>query len=299
MSKLKTIKIIVLALFFILFAFTTQQNSNPDFSVYLQENRYDAAVSHMVSTSSNFQYYKYLGEYYIDRERKGIIDYKYVDQGIANLFPQQDQSGFLCLNIENSIYQNLKKYNPGQIQFDKSEKQLIDFIKYVKHQRVNIKVGIYGLPSNFYWKNIDEKYPNKFDKLLKEVDYISPHLYIHYSENQYGLQNNIKYIRQNLAVSLDYGLRLNKPVIPYVWYLIHPSNKKFGKELIPQDEMVNYLKTISTYEFNNRKVKGIIWWEPSKLDYKTQQGFKAHSKSKYTINDIALEYLSFLVDLKK
>lgn len=293
------IKIGIIVLFSTLFAFTMQDNSYKGFSVYLQAKRYDTEISSLVSNSSNFHYYKYLGEYYIDREKKGVINYKYVDQGIDNLCPNQDDSSFVCLNLENVLYQNLKNYNPGEIQFDSSEKQFIEFIKYVKHKRPNIKVGIYGLPSNFYWKNIDKKTPNKFDNLLKQVDYISPHLYIHYSKNQYGLQNNIKYIKQNLDVSLNYGKRLNKPVIPYVWYLIHPSNKKYGKQLISQDEMDEYLKTIAGYEFANQRAKGIIWWEPAKLDYKLSNDFTSKAKSEYTINSIATQYLSFLIDSKK
>lgn len=293
------VKITIAMLIVIFYGFTKQSSVNSDFEVYLQDNRYDKTISNLVSGSSNFHYYRYLGIYYIDRDKKGVIDYKFVDEGIDNLYPNKNESGFLCLNLENTIYQNLKKYKPGQIQFNTSETQLISLIKYVKQKLPNVKVGIYGVPSNFYWVNIDKDVPNKFENLLNEVDYISPQLYIYYTKDQYGLENNIKYIKQNLEVSLNYAKKLKKPVIPYVWYLVHPTNKKYGNEIIPQDEMKTYLETIINYEFANQKAKGIIWWEPAKLDYKMPQEYKTTNKPIYTINTIVSQYLSFLINLKK
>ena len=84
-----------------------------------------------------------------------------------------------------------------------------------------------------------------------------------YSENQRGSSYVTEYIEENLSLFLDYAKRVNKPVIPYVWYRVHPSNKKFGSELISKERMDLYLNKIKYFEHDGKKVEGIIWWEPS------------------------------------
>lgn len=294
-----TIKLVFYVIFVAYCNIQAQNISNglnqKNFYIYLQQNRYDTKVSNLVYGNSNFKYYKYLANYYIDREKKGVINYIYVDEGLNKLYPNKYESGFLCLNLENKIYQNVKNFKSGQVQFENSIDLLKGLIKYVKTKRPNLMVGIYGMPFNYYYdiqKKVGES--NKLDELLREVDYISPHLYIYYPDKQKGKEANIGYFKKNLKVALEYGKRLNKPVIPYVWYLIHPSNKKYGNELIGKKEMVNYLNTIKNYVYLNQSVNGIIWWEPGITSYKFPKELNVIQRKNMTKDEIFVEYTESL-----
>lgn len=72
----------------------------------------------------------------------------------------------------------------------------------------------------------------------------------------------MEYFKKNLDVAFDYAIRLNKPVIPFVWYLIHPSNKRYRYEMIPRMEMLTYIDYIHNYKsYNNNSISGMVWWD--------------------------------------
>ena len=95
---------------------------------------------------------------------------------------------------------------------------------------------------------------------------------------------------ENLKSALIYGIRLNKPVVPYVWYLIHPSNKKFGNQIIGKEEMKLYLNTIKNYCYLDKKAQGIIWWEPKDTFYNISEEMKNDRKNILTKDEIFIEY---------
>src|SRR5690606_16326726 len=143
-------------------------------------------------------------------------------------------------------------------------------INVIKKTRPNVKVGVYGLPFKFYYPS-QRQYNanNKLDVLLEQVDYISPSLYFDYPDMQRGASANRSFLKSNLDYVLSTGIRLNKPVVPFVWHMIHPSNKKFGGDLIDRDELHNHLNFIRNYTVSGRKVAGLLWWEPSYGSFST------------------------------
>jgi hypothetical protein len=125
-------------------------------------------------------------------------------------------------------------------------------------------VGIYGIPFSFNYSF--QKDANNFIKikpLLNKVDFISPSLYMAYSEQQYSDEKTKSLIENNLSLFLDYSKRANKPLYLYVWYKIHPANKKYGLSNMSTKRMNLYLSTINNFRYNGKKVDGLIWWEPS------------------------------------
>lgn len=232
--------------------------SQNQFTIYVQENRYD------ITLSENYGFYQFMGEYYIDRAKKQNINYENVDQGIKRFYPYKYDKGFLSIDLENKIYHDMRLGKKDDPSTKIAVNQFVHLVEYIKKKRPNVKVGIYGVPFNFNYDS--QKSRNNFEKLaplLKVVDYISPSLYLSYSENERKSNYVIKYIEDNLTLFLDYATIVDKPVYPYVWYRVHPSNKKYGSELISKQWMDLYLKTIRNFEFDGKKVSGIIWWEPS------------------------------------
>ena len=72
------------------------------------------------------------------------------------------------------------------------------------------------------------------------------------------------YIQGVLKYALEIGNELSKPVYPYIWYLLDPSNNKVtGGEILSFELMDFYLSTIKNYRYNDNGVDGVIWWESS------------------------------------
>src|SRR5690606_2878540 len=75
---------------------------------------------------------------------------------------------------------------------------------------------------------------------------------------------NYLFIKNNLDVALDYGSRLNKPVIPFFWYLVFSpdEDKELRNERLPRQEVYDYMNYINNYESSTgAKVSGLIWWD--------------------------------------
>jgi len=274
----------------------SQEKLEDDFKLYIQNNRYNNYIVNLAVSNNQIDFYHYLGNYYIDKKKEDIINLKNVEEGLNILFPDRNARAFLCLNIENEVYKGIRDNLKDSKKFIHNNQELIKLIQFVKKKRPNVQVGIYGIPFNYYWsvqklRNTEKKY----DELLREVDFISPHLYIHYPNHQVGKTANFDYLNKNMVQALEYGKRLNKPVIPYVWYLVHPANKKYGREYIDVNTMKEYLNHIRKFQFEGRKINGVIWWEPSKLNYKIYESSKMPSQSKIlSIDYILSQNLKFL-----
>jgi len=227
--------------------------------IFIQKNRYNRQIQ----SNSKFTDYKFLGGYYIDRNRKNIIDKNQVREGLNKIFPDKEAFGILCVDLENKLYLDLKK-NGNSSDFRNALTQFCSLVDFIKNLRPNVKVGIYGMPFSFNYKF--QKDVNNFSKikpLLDKVDFISPSLYMAYSEQQYTDEMTKSFIESNLSLFLDYSKKANKPLYLYVWYKIHPSNKKYGLTNMSNKRMNLYLNTISNFRYDGRKVDGLIWWEPS------------------------------------
>jgi len=259
------------------------------FNIYVPYNRYSKDVVKQIESNKNYRYYRFLGDQYIDPEKKGVIDERSIKEGLNILYPDKESQGFIAIDIESKLYQNTKDYDKGNSNFEEGIAGLMRLVDIVKNERSKLKVGLFGIPFTFL--NENQKVQNKdqkLDQLLKNVDYISPELYIRYPDKEKGFDANKKYLEENLKVALDYGKRLGKPVIPYVWYVIHPSNEKYGRELISQSEMTSYLKIIKDYQYKGRKAGGVIWWEPWKTNYKLPKEL-SDKNSKYLSKDEILK----------
>src|SRR5690606_7023990 len=114
-----------------------------------------------------------------------------------------------------------------------AEQQFIDLIDYIKKLRPNLTIGFYGVP---FWVFVN-KYPaygskNKFKNLLEKCDVLTPAYYARSLDRDIGREKNDLYLENNLDITFEYAIELNKPVIPFVWEFVHPVNKTTGGTLI-------------------------------------------------------------------
>lgn len=245
-----------------------QSGENENFKIYFLQSRYKESTVDYFRKNSHFDKYVYLGEYMIDPRKTGIYNERTIREVLRKLFPNSSSSGLLSLNIEGKIYKDLMNNAKYTQNFKKAEAEFIRIIKIIKDERPNVSVGIYGLPFRFYYAS-QKKFnaDRKLDNLLSHLDYISPSLYSVYPDKEKGGMANEQYVIRNLEYSLEIGERLNKPVIPYVWHFVHPSNKRFGGNLVERSELRKYLKIIANHSLNGKHANGVIWWESSSKSF--------------------------------
>ncbi|MDE1208104.1 hypothetical protein [Tenacibaculum larymnensis] len=250
---MKTKLIFIMLLYSICF-FSQDMN---EFSLVLQEGRYKEKTINRIANVINTKKYYFIGKYYIDRKNEGIINLKDLEVGLNRIVPK-DTEGFLVLDLENKLYHDLKKDTTSTL-FKKAEVAFIDMIKYVKKHRPKIKISVYGIPFTTYWDKVKTK---KYYKIVSNLDFISPHLYIYYPNEQFKKEKNILYLKKNLSLFLDYKKKLGVEVYPFIWYKIHPSNKKYKGKILSSNEINDILKVIRNENYEACKVNGVLWWEP-------------------------------------
>ncbi|WP_330745528.1 hypothetical protein [Chryseobacterium sp. CP-77] len=230
-----------------------------EFYVYTQSKRYNIQCKNCIKN------YYFFGQHYIDGNKKNIIDLNALTQGINTIIPNKQSTDLIVLDIENKVYQDVKQKSRFDVNYASNIKKLVDMVNLVKKMRPNAKVVLYGVPFNFNY-DFQKKF-NDFEKLkplLKSVDYLAPSLYLMYSnfEKDDGYFKN--YITNNLDLNFQMAEKVQKPVLPFIWYKVHPYNKISGGSVVNENLYDTYLKLIKDYSYKGKKVSGIIYWEPSK-----------------------------------
>lgn len=260
--KIKSTGIIIL----LIFSLNIFSQSNSKFNIYYSPENYTNSLNSVLAKNDIFKTYHLMLGSQIDPKNAGRVDQELFVKSITAFYPNSKIRGVLCIDIENKIYQDLFNFELGTIEYTNASGQFIWMLKTVKELRPNLKVGIYGIPFRAYYPTT--KNTAKLDIVLSLVDYIFPSLYTMYPNNQnrIGRERNEKYLSDNLRTALEYGVRLNKPVIPFIWDVVHPSNKEFGGRLVSKKELLQNINFIKNFRYKNTSVKGIVWWDP---DYKS------------------------------
>ncbi len=202
----------------------------------------------------------------IDPKDEGAVNTTLLQTAILAQFPTNSAIPLGILDWEGKTAKRLESLDPSAPEFKAIIDEFIKAVRLAKKLRPNVKWGFYGIPLKGY-SSRGSKWKDKslaFLPLLSECDFIAPSLYKYKSKNDGSGVNESDYVRDNVLMSLKMGSQINKPVIPFVWQRVHPSNKTNGYELINDDDFKSYLKTITTTTLNNKRVTGIIWWSNDK-----------------------------------
>lgn len=267
-----------------------------DFSVYVFTHRYDNRGNKFIQKNAMFKKIDLLGGNRIDPENDNNINYKSITAHLIKLYPRRLSTGVLCVNIENSLYHSLKEKKKSN-NFNFAINEFIKMVNYIKKIRPLVKIGIYGIPFRTYYSD-QIYYNNSLDVLLQKTDIIFPSLYLLFPDKQKGIFQNDRYLTENLQTAFYYADRLNKPVIPFVWYMISPNNKLYGGELLGKNEMKRYINTIRKFTSKNKnKVEGIVWWESSKKAFLKHVKQPSHLENEKVIlnsTDILINYSTLI-----
>jgi len=265
----------ILVMTFILFVTNTFSQEN---KIYVFKDRYNKSEQKYIENDpSRFSEIKVMTANSLLTNRK--IDYRKVEESLQVMYPSNNATGVLCIDLENDAFKHLKGHNINRVkkmtdaQFEKAKNDFIELIRFIKNKRPKLQVGYFELPFRIFKES--EQRPGSttlLDDILKEADIIMPSLYIPYPASHVGVDANLKFLDINLKFALQCGVRLNKPVLPFVWYFIFSPEEKFSYEIIPKDDMNTYMDYIFNYAFNNKKVNGIIWWDSAVPFYDRNKG---------------------------
>lgn len=259
-KRYQYIKICSTLILFLLLKTSVLAQKQSDFKIFYDAPRYNASLNSIIAYNNNFVNYKLMVGAFIDPKKTGYVDKEVFIKSISFFFPNSKSSGILCIDLENTIYHNLYKFGINSTEFREASQLFIWMLQTVKKIRPEVKVGFYGIPFRAYYANKNNT--SKLDVILSKVDYIFPSLYTMYPNKQIGKARNEKYLKDNLEIALDFGVRLNKPVVPFLWNLVHPSNKKFGGQLVDKNEVLQNIDFIKKFKYKNKSVVGIVWWDP-------------------------------------
>ncbi|SJN28730.1 hypothetical protein FM107_05775 [Sphingobacterium sp. JB170] len=288
----KTFKGVLLLLVFCHSIFLFGQ-SKRDFKVFAVSDNYNNEVKNFIKNNSALESIKILKGFQIDPYKNGEININSIRKNLAKMYPKSDASGVLCLNIENKQYQNLKNFGTNTNEYKHAIIELNKMISTVRKFRPNLKIGIYGMPFRFYYSAQNKPNMNKaLDGLLRNCDYLFPSMYILFTNSEIGEQKNLEYLNDNLEVALEYGERLKKDVVPFVWYGIHTNNKKFGSQLIPKETMMKFVDHMKSYSRSGNNIKGIVWWDGQVTENATNPRLLNNEKKVLDKNSIILDYMS-------
>lgn len=239
-----------------------------DLKFYVLESRYDSDTREFFKSKTSIEPYVYLGEYIVDPRKTGEFRENDILAAIQKHIPDPNSSSIVSLNIESEIYKNLRDKDFGDDEAKAASDEFVRIVKIIKRERPNVKVGIYGIPFRFFYasqKRLNDE--RKFEELFNTIDYISPSLYVMYPNQQVGKNKNKEYIESNLTYALELGEKFNKPVIPWIWHIVHPSNSEFGGNVVDKQEFNDYVNLIASVSYNNKKATGVLVWEPSDASF--------------------------------
>jgi len=196
-----------------------------------------------------------------------LLDEKKLRNEIVRCFPSTSATGYAVLDWEGKAMEALISQKDNKA-LKLYIEQFVKALKIAKQLRPRVKWAFYALPYRQYW-NINEVYSKRnynLAKIIKTQDFIAPSLYIFYPVES-AKKGNSEYIKKNVGLALEMGRRYKKPVYPFIWHRVHPSNKEYGEKLVDIDVFEEAIFQITNVTYNGGKIAGLIWWHAENFSY--------------------------------
>jgi hypothetical protein len=197
----------------------------------------------------------------VNKNDAWLMDPEILKANVLRAIPDPESKAYVVLNWEGPAYLAIQK-GPKAEGYERASQQFIAAYKLVKSLRPGTKVGYYGFPIRKYFKR-NEAWRTKnrsLDRFLSSFDVLYPSLYDFYDSSTYRGKKDLNYVRENTEEFIQAGLRLNKPVMPFVWHRYHTSNKKRSLDLIPINEFTAHVGAAAGARVEDKKIDGLVWW---------------------------------------
>jgi len=245
----------------------------------------DNPVQQEFVKSNNIQnIYIFYQDYIIDSNL--MLNKEKLKKEINRQIPNENANGYAALDVEGeSLLILLKEKKVNANEYTKILNNYINSIKFAKSLRPNIKWTFYGFNLTSYpfvtpghEKIVLDTYP-----LLKELDFLSPSMYLQDKKSILSQNKIDKFVTSNIIFSLRIAKQLKKPIYPFVWNRYH--NVQSSNTLIDPDEFKWYINKILGITYQKTKVNGVVFWNCETYTYQTNNDKSVRNEFK-TIRDL-------------
>jgi hypothetical protein len=73
-------------------------------------------------------------------------------------------------------------------------------------------------------------------------------------------RGDVEYVEENIQEALAMGIRIDKPVYPFIWHRYHSTEGKIPNGLIKPNEFKEHVKAVIKTEVDGKRVEGVVWW---------------------------------------
>ncbi len=240
----------------------SQQRMN----IHFRKNLYDKSIRAALDENKQFESYYLITPGYFDKNGDNEIEVELLERTLTAWFPDKNDDSYLVIDWEKQYFKDLKDELASSPAFLKAKNGFIELIEHIRIIRPNLKLAIYGVPYRFNYDFQRVKDNQKFDSLLLHCDFIAPSLYIPFEEPRNSSRNK-SFLANNLKDAIEISLRIDKPVIPFVWYMYSGAFENTQGRFISKDIMLGHLDFIQSYRHRNSGISGVLWWDPSDVAF--------------------------------
>jgi hypothetical protein len=201
-------------------------------------------------------------EDFIDPTHDGLLDDDLLKKRIKELFPASNASGICVLNWETPTMERVAALKLDPDVYQKQVAEMVRALKIAKALRPRVKWGYYGLNiQEYYYRNDSWRSRTEgFLPVMEASDILFPSLYKFYPYSINGYAFEESYAKENIDLILQYGARLSKPVMPFVWPRFHDADPKFGLQSIPDKEWTDHIGFLAKPNAKGQQISGIVMW---------------------------------------
>jgi hypothetical protein len=184
---------------------------------------------------------------------------------IKRAFPDSLMQGLGALDWEGDELKILRNETTNAAVYKNTLNTMMSVLDFAQKLRPKVLWGFYGLPYREFWKRNSDwrKSGEKLMPLLDKQDILYPSVYLLYNPQSVAGMGNSNYLEDNIQQALSLGIKLNKPVLPFVWHR-YPNYDQ-----IPVAVFKKQVAQILSENTGGQKVVGIVWWNSDNYFYRS------------------------------
>jgi len=236
----------------------------PSFDIFILPYRFsDKSMNYFRANGFETKNVRIMTQGNIKDSRDNSFDPDKVKKFILRFYPDVNSNAKLVLDWESDPFKALRDHPENDNRFKAAERKFIGLVDYIKRMRPNLKLSYYSLPNRTWSEGQSAKQnpAGKYDNIMAKLDFVSPSLYLLYTDEEVGHERNLKYMKDNLDVAMAYGRKFSIPVYPFLWHRVHANSPLYPKQIVQKDVYASYFKFVRDYSYKGTEIKGVYLWD--------------------------------------
>jgi len=213
--------------------------------------------------AENFTRALLVAQHHVEGEEKGTVDRVRLTQFVERYIPYPKDDVLVVIDWEGPIMDALELGNLGDNTALKSTASTyLEAYSIVKELRPKAIVGFYRFPvRQYHGRNEAWLARNRsLDALFSQFDALFPSVYDFYVSKGNYKRRDVEYVEENIQEALAMGIRIDKPVYPFIWHRYHSTEGKIPNGLIKPNEFKEHVKAVIKTEVDGKRVEWVVWW---------------------------------------